>query len=181
MYPSAPTAQLVDMLEIRPLSVDCLATARYVIATAIKRHAAETYTKAQLEALLAFVQSPHYSDLLYTGRSHGAFIGAEMVAVGAWSAGATAASPTARLIGVFVQPLFGGCGIGARLMAHIEEEARAAGFRALDVGALPGAVSFLEAAGYQQIGPRPLGLPSGQQIPVVEMRKLGLSRHTVMH
>ncbi|WP_068459139.1 GNAT family N-acetyltransferase [Hyphomicrobium sulfonivorans] len=180
MHPSAPAAQLVDMLEIRPLSVDCLATARYVIASAIKRHAAAAYTQAQLHALMDFVQSPHYSDLLYAGRSYGAFIGAEMVAVAAWSASA-APSPTARLIGVFVQPLFGASGIGARLLARIEEEARAAGFRALDIGALPGAVGFLEASGYQQIGPRPLGLPSGQQIPVVEMRKLGLARHTVMH
>lgn len=180
MHSSASPAQLVDMLEIRPLSVDCLATARYVITASLKHAAAASYTRAQLDALLAFVQSPHYSDLLYAGHSHGAFIGAEMVAVGAWSP-PPSAGPTARLIGVFVQPLFGGCGIGAQLMAHIAEEARAAGFRALDVRALPGSVRFLETAGYQQIGPRPLGLPSGQQIPVIEMRKLGLHGSTVMH
>lgn len=180
MHPSAPAAQLIDMLEIKPLGVDCLATARYVVATAVKRHAAAAYTQAQLQVLLDFVQSPHYSDLLYAGHSYGAFVGAEMVAVAAWSSGA-ASSPTARLIGVFVQPLFGASGIGSRLLAHIEDEARAAGFRALDVGALPGAVGFLEATGYQQIGPRPLGLPSGQQIPVIEMRKLGLGRPSKMH
>jgi GNAT superfamily N-acetyltransferase len=111
--PATPDS-LLTMLEVRALSVDDLSTARYVVATAFTRGAKDHYSAAEVEAFEEFVRSPHYGDLLLGNRAYGAWVGSEMVGVAAWSTG-EAGSPTARILAVFVHPLFGGNGIGTRL------------------------------------------------------------------
>jgi GNAT superfamily N-acetyltransferase len=73
---------------------------------------------------------------------------------------------------LFVRPCEAGRGLGARLLARIEAEARAAGARRLTVVAARGAVPFYAAHGWQ-VG-RPVGspLPGGGALPAVRMWKL---------
>jgi len=176
----ASAESLLEMLEIRALSVDEMSSARYVVATSFARGASEHYSRPQIDAFVEFVRSPQYSDLLVGNRAYGAFIDTEMVGVAAWSI-TEIKSPTARLIAVFVLPMFSGNGIGTRLAEYLEEEARAAGYRAQETSALLGARGFFEHLGYHETGEASWSLPSGRAIPVAMMRKIGDGRSDIMH
>lgn len=180
MYVSDNADSLLDMLEIRPLSVDDLSTARYVVGAAFARGAAEHYSGPQIEAFAEFVRSPHYSDVLLGNRAYGAFIGAEMVGVAAWSLGESK-SPTARILAVFVHPLFGGDGIGSRLVEYLEDEARAAGYSAVEASVTLNAAPLFERLGYLETRRGAWGLPSGREMPIAFMRKIDARRPDIMH
>jgi GNAT superfamily N-acetyltransferase len=180
MHVSPSPDNLLHMLEIRALSIDDLSTARYVVGSAFVRGAREHYSAAEVEAFIDFVRSPRYADVLLGNRAYGAWIGSEMVGVAAWSIGEER-SPTARILGVFVSPVFGGDGIGSRLVEYIEDEARAAGYRALEASATLNTAGFFERHGYLETRRGAWGLPSGRHIPIAFMRKIGTSRPDIMH
>jgi GNAT superfamily N-acetyltransferase len=180
MYASADADSLLDMLAIRPLSIDDLSTARYVVAAAFARGAAEHYSVPQIEAFAEFVRSPHYGDVLLGNRAFGAFIGSEMVGVAAWSVGESK-SPTARILAVFVHPLFSGDGIGSRLVEHLEDEAHAAGYRAVEASVTLNAAPLFERLGYLETRRGAWGLPSGREMPIAFMRKSGSHRPEIVH
>jgi GNAT superfamily N-acetyltransferase len=180
MHVAGAPDSLLQMLEIRPLSVDDLSTARYVVSAAFLRAAKEHYTAAQAEAFAEFVRSPHYSDILLGNHSYGAWVGSEMVGVTAWSAGETK-SPTAHILALFVHPLFGGHGIGSRLAEYLDDESRAAGYRAIEASITLNATNFFERLGYLEIRRGAWGLPSGRELPIVFVRKIAVSRADVMH
>jgi GNAT superfamily N-acetyltransferase len=176
--PAAPDS-LLTMLEIRALSVDDLSTARYVVATAFARGAKDHYSAAEVEAFAEFVRSPHYGDLLLGNRAYGAWVGSEMVGVAAWTIG-EAGSPTARILAVFVHPLFGGNGIGTRLTEYLEVAALAAGYRALEMSATLNAAGFFEELGFIETRRGNWGLASERQMPIAFMRKIGGGGHLDM-
>ena len=163
---------LLHLLDIHPLGVDDLSSARYVVGAAVARAAREHYMPAQVEAVTEFVRSPHYGDLLLGNRAYGAWIGSEMVGVAAWSIG-EGMSPTARILAVFVHPLFDGDGIGSRLIEYLEDEARGAGYRAMEASVTLNASSMFERLGYHETRRGVWGLPSGREIPILFMRKVG--------
>ena len=128
--------------------------------TAFARGAKDTIRPADIEAFAAFVRSPRYADLLLGNRAYAAWIGSEMVGIAAWSVG-EAPSPTARILAVFVHPLFTGDGIGTRLDRVPRGRGRAAGYRALEVSATLNAVGFFEHLGYLERARRRLGAALG--------------------
>lgn len=158
------------MLMLRPLSVDDLSTARYIHAASFSGAAAEDYGPEDIEALVAFVRSPRYADLLLGNHAVAAFIEAEMVGIAAWSPG-EGMSPTARILALCVRPLFTGEGIGRQLLGHVEEEARAAGFHALEVAATLNTIGFFDSLGFRLVRNGNWALPMGREIPVAYMRK----------
>jgi GNAT superfamily N-acetyltransferase len=172
MTPSPAPDNLLHLLDIHPLGVDNLSSARYVVGAAFARGAKEHYSAAHIEAFNDFVRSPHYGDLLLGNRAYGAWIGSELVGIAAWSAGEEA-NTTARILAVFVHPLFDGDGIGSRLVEYLEDEARAAGYRALEASVTLNAASLFERAGYRETRRGVWGLPSGREIPILFMRKVG--------
>ena len=122
--------------------------------------AQDHYAAADIDGFAEFVRSPHYGDLLLGNRAYGAWVGSEMVGVAAWSIG-EARSPTARLLAVFVHPLFSGNGIGTRLTEFLEVEAAAAGYRALEMSATLNAAGFFEGLDYLETRRGLWGMPSG--------------------
>jgi GNAT superfamily N-acetyltransferase len=158
------------MTMLRPLSVDELSTARYIHAASFSADAQEHYSQADIDAFNAFVRSPRYGDLLLGNNAVAAWIGQEMVGTAAWSPGESR-SPTARIIAVAVRPLFTGEGIGRLLVDHVEAEAQAAGFPALEVSATLNAVGFFEGLGFRVVRSGGWALPLGHEIPVAFMRK----------
>lgn len=180
MHVSSAPDSLLQMLEIRPLSVDELSTARYVVSAAFLRGAKEHYPAAQIDAFADFVRSPHYADILLGNRAFSAWIGSEMVGVTAWSPSDTKV-PTAHVLSVFVHPLFGGHGIGTRLADYLEEQARGAGYRALEASITLNARAFFERLGYLEVRRGAWGLPSGKELPIVFVRKTASGRGDVMH
>jgi ribosomal protein S18 acetylase RimI-like enzyme len=170
MHAPGTAETLAQMIELRPLSVDDLSAARYIHTASFAGAAQEHYAPAEIDAFVAFVRSPHYADLLLGNRTVAAWVGAEMVGTAAWSPG-EGLSPTARILAVFVRPLFTGEGIGRRLVDHIESEAGAAGYCAFELSATLNAVGFFEGLGYRILRNGGWALPFGRDIPVAFMRK----------
>lgn len=84
------------------------------------------------------------------------------------------------LLGFFVDPEYGGEGVGTALFEHIEERARTDGLATITVFAALNAVEFYKACGLERVGERnasgaegPVGTyESGAlELPAVEMRK----------
>ncbi len=167
---SAPS--LAQMIDIRPLTVDDLSTARYIESASFTTAAQATYDAAEIEGFCEFVRSPRYGDLLLGNDAYAAWIGTEMVGTAAWCAGE--AKPTAQLLALFVRPLFYGEGIGSRLAQFLEEDARAAGYRALEVSATLNTVGFFEGLGYLTTRQAAWALPSGRAMNVAQMRKANI-------
>lgn len=180
MHISSAPDSLLQLLEIRPLDVDHLSTARYVVSSAFLRGAKGTYSEAETSAFTEFVRSPHYSDLLLGNRAYGAWVGSEMVGVAAWSPGEEN-SPTARVLAIFVHPLFTGQGIGSRLGEYLVDEAAAAGFRALETNATLNAVGFFERLDFLQVRQSVWAMPSGREMTIAIMRRAPTGRADIMH
>jgi GNAT superfamily N-acetyltransferase len=161
---------LAPMIEIRPLTIDDLSLARYIHTAAFATNARGHYPAADIEAFDQFARSPRYADLLLGNPAVAAWLGPEMVATAAWSPG-EARSPTARVFGVFVRPMFTGEGIGRRIVAHVEEEARAAGYPALEAAATLNAAPFFKAIGFRFVRGGTWALPPGSEIAVAFLRK----------
>jgi GNAT superfamily N-acetyltransferase len=171
---------LAQMLTLRPLTVDDLSTARYIHAAAFTRAAVEFYSPDDVAALVAFVRSPLYGDLLLGNHAITAWIGPEMVGTGAWSPG-EARSPTARLISLSVRPMFTGEGIGHQLLEHIEGQVRDSGFHALEVAATLNSTGFFDSQGFRLVRHGPWALPLGHPFPVAYMRKSDFAGVPSMH
>jgi putative acetyltransferase len=161
---------LAPMIELRPLSIDDLSMARYIHTAAFARTASAHYSTADIEAFDQFVRSPRYADLMLGNPAVAAWLGEDMVATAAWNPG-EGRSPTARIFGVFVRPMFTGEGIGRRIVRHVEEDARGAGFPAIEAAATLNAAGFFEAIGYRFVRGGKWALPSGHEMAVTFLRK----------
>lgn len=77
----------------------------------------------------------------------------------------------AKVRAFFVHPEFARKGIARTILTRCEEEARAAGFRSVELMAtLPG-VKFYRACGYQESESVDYEMTSGGRLPLVPMRK----------
>jgi N-acetylglutamate synthase-like GNAT family acetyltransferase len=155
---------------LQPLTVDDMAAARYIHASAFERTAAAFYAPEDIAAVGAFVRSPLYSDLLLGNHATAGFIDGEMVGTAVWSPGPVR-SPTARILVINVRPLFMGGGIGRRLLDHIDAQSRSAGFSALEVAATLNSAGFFESSGFRLVRKGGWTLPLGHELQVAYMRK----------
>ncbi len=79
---------------------------------------------------------------------------------------------SARIRAFFVSPKFVRRGLGSQLLARCEQEARAAGFRSLSLGATAPGRRLYRAFGFIEGEPIDVDLGGGLTIPVVPMSKL---------
>ena len=77
----------------------------------------------------------------------------------------------ARIRAFFVKPEFARRGLGARLLAHCEQEARHAGFRALTLGATAPGRRLYRAFGFVESEPVVFNLGGGLTIQIIPMSK----------
>ena len=77
----------------------------------------------------------------------------------------------ARIRAFFVKPEFARRGLGSRLLAHCEEEAKEAGFRAVSLGATEPGRRLYSAFGYIEGEPMAVDLGSGLTMRIVPMSK----------
>lgn len=110
--------------------------------------------------------------------------GGAMVGAGGWSRRATLYGvPTenpryldprtenARIRAFFVDPAATKRGIATLILDRSEHDARAAGFRALDLMSTPTGVVLYERRGYVTLEDKPIELPDGSSMPGKVMRK----------
>ncbi|MGH7002833.1 MAG: GNAT family N-acetyltransferase [Alphaproteobacteria bacterium] len=144
------------------------------------------YSLAEIESILRHVQTLDPS-LIERGRYYVATVAGEIAGSGGWSddpdvhpvvrpansnTGSAAAPPSAKMRAIFVNPKFARHGIGRSIMAHVEAEARAAGFAVAEVLATLTGARLGECTGYESLRRVRLPLADGMQLDFVHMRKV---------
>jgi GNAT superfamily N-acetyltransferase len=77
----------------------------------------------------------------------------------------------AKVRAIFVHPEFARRGLGTLILAHVEAEARAAGFRRLEMGSTLTGVPLYRLKGYVEVERIAVPLGNGETLPVVKMVK----------
>lgn len=166
-------AEIAIGIEVVP--IDAMSTVRHLHASSAKRLAAGMLSEAEIQAFVAHIYSPEYSarltEIAAAGRLFEARLGDETVATAGWIP-ANDAGNVARLIGVFVSPLYARLGIGRRLVATAEEHARRAGFSTFTIRAPLGASEFFERQGYGIASHGVWPLTRDTALPVAFLRKV---------
>lgn len=156
--------------ELRPIGLDNLAELRHIHSLAYRTYLGNDLSDDQLEALVDFVHTPEYIELLLTTECLGAWIEQRLCATASWTPGGIAGA-SAKLIGVCVDPMFGGLGLARRLVDEVELRARRAGFAVMSARSPISMAPFFEKLGYGGTSRGIWSTPCGVNIPVIHMRK----------
>jgi GNAT superfamily N-acetyltransferase len=160
------------------------------IATLISESArglgSSDYSDEVIEAALNSVWGLD-TQLLADGTYFLVHVGSELAACGGWSFrrtlfGSNSVSSRddvrlcpgkdpARIRAFFVKPKFARQGLGARLLAHCEQEAKDAGFLALSLGATAPGKRLYRAFGFVEGDPMAVDLGGGLTMQVIPMSK----------
>lgn len=159
-------------VELRCIGLDGLSELRSVHRQAFRAYLSSDLGEDQLDALIGYVNTPDYADQILMTESLGAWIDGRLCATASWMPGGVAGA-NAKLAGVCVDPLFGGLGLGRRLVKEIEARARRAGFAVMTARAPVTMAPFFERLGYAGTSKGVWATPCGVTIPVLHMRKLG--------
>jgi GNAT superfamily N-acetyltransferase len=81
------------------------------------------------------------------------------------------AADAARIRAIFVHPAYARQGLGSLILAHVEAEAVAAGFRRFEMGSTLTGVPLYRLRGYAEIGRIDVPLANGEVVTVVKMVK----------
>lgn len=156
---------LANIVDIAPLGLDDLSDLRYVHATAFRLQARAYLRPEEIRAFTDFVYSQDYLNKLAGEDLHAAWLGTELVGTAGWAATNHNGS-LARIRSVFVRPLFGGAGIGRRLVREAEARALEAGFKGLSVRAPVNSVGFFQRMGFETKSHGVYSLSPVHNIPV---------------
>ncbi len=158
----------------RAVTVDELSDVRYLHALSVKRLTASHLSEAEVAAFSSHVYSPSYAsrlgDVASAGRLLGVFIEGELVATAGWIP-ANDAGAVARLMAIFVSPLYAGLGLGRLIVEAAESKACQAGFNAFTVRVPVNAIDFFTSLGYQTASNGVWSLGNGVDLPVAFMRR----------
>ena len=171
---------------IRKARMDEREAIKELIAESARRLSREHYDDAQIEAAIATVFGVD-TDLIEDGTYFVVEISGELAGCGGWSRRKTLfggdqyssrdadyldpASEPAKIRAFFIHPDHARKGIARALLARCEEEARAHGFRELELMAtLPG-VEFYKSCGFSERGTFALDVADGVKLELVPMRK----------
>jgi GNAT superfamily N-acetyltransferase len=159
---------------------------KQLIADSARQLSREHYNDTQIEAAIASVFGVD-SDLIEDGTYFVAEESGKLVGCGGWSKHKTLfggdqytsrdrgyldpESEPARIRAFFIHPDHARKGIARAILSRCESEARAEGFRALELMAtLPG-IEFYKSCGFNETGNFALDLPEDVKLELVPMRK----------
>ena len=171
----APARQSVGQaVDIAVVPIDDMSGIRYLHASSARRLAAGMLSDAEITAFTQHVYSAAYStrlsDVVVEDRMTGARLSGELIGTAGWLP-ANDSGSTARLIGVFVSPLYARLGIGRRVVEAAEAQARRAGFSSFTIRAPLGSSDFFDHMGYQVASHGVWPLTRDVALPVAFMRK----------
>jgi len=162
-------------INLRPISFDDFSQLRRIHAQAYRSFLGSDLTEDQIEALVDFVHTPQYIELILQTECLGAWINDHLCGTASWTPGGPA-SDGARLAAVCVDPLFSSLGIARRLVTEIESRARRAGFATLTARSPVTVAPFFQHLGYTGTSRGVWVTPCGVTVPVVHMRKGPVAR-----
>ena len=171
---------------IRLATMEDRAAISELIAQSARQLSREQYSDTQIETAIATVFGVD-SDLIEDGTYFVAESEGVMVGCGGWSRRKTLfggdqyssrdasyldpGSEPAKIRAFFIHPQHARKGIARAILARCETEARAQGFRALELmSTLPG-IAFYESCGFSRMGNYDLELTADVKLELVPMRK----------
>ncbi len=171
---------------IRRATLDERPALERLIAESARELSRSDYSDEQIEAAIATVFGVD-TDLIRDGTYYVAEASGELIGCGGWSRRRTLfggdryavrdsgeldpAAEAAKIRAFFVHPAWARRGVGAAILAACERDARAYGFRSLELMAtLPG-VKLYAARGYEAGGRVALQIGEGVTVEFVPMRK----------
>ncbi len=171
----APVRPSIDhAVDVAVVPIDEMSGIRHLHAASARRLAAGMLSEAEIAAFMQHVYSSAYStrlsDVVVADRMVGARINGELIATAGWLP-ANDRGSTARLVGVFVSPLYARLGIGRRVVQAAEQQARRAGFSTFTIRAPLGSKDFFERLGYQAASHGVWPLTRDVALPVAFLRK----------
>ena len=168
---------VADAVEFRPLAPDDMSDIRYIHASAF-RHAANSFlSRQEIQSFVDHVYSPEYGDKLAGENLCVGWLDNKLIGTAGWTPVCDNAD-TARIRSVFVHPMFGGMGIGRRLVSESERRASSAGFSEFTLRATVNSVGFFERLGYVIRSHGVRAVNREQDLPVRFMRKQGTGNKT---
>lgn len=180
--PSARADRIADALEIGLAEIDQMSDLRHLHALSARRLAAGMLSDQEIEAFASHIYSDSYSlrlsEVVRARRLLAARLDGNLVATAGWTP-ANDAGAVARLVGVFVSPLYARQGIGRLLVEAVEVQAMQAGFAVCTVRAPLGAADFFAALGYEAASHGVWPLEREAALPVAFMRRV-MARPTPM-
>jgi GNAT superfamily N-acetyltransferase len=173
-------------VNIRKATMDERDAIKDLIAASARLLSREHYSDAQIEAAIAGVFGVD-TDLIDDGTYLVAEIDGQLAGCGGWSRRKTLfggdqyssrdtgyldpKSEAAKIRAFFIHPAHARKGIARAILSRCEDEARAEGFRALELMAtLPG-IEFYKSCGFVEIGNFDLDLTDTVKLELVPMRK----------
>jgi GNAT superfamily N-acetyltransferase len=168
--PRGPAARSNDLLQIMPIGVDDWSDVRYVHGSSFRTFIGPHVAPVAGEAFMAALAEPGYVDRLAASNLYGAWLDRQLVGTSGWQP-SPGRDRVAEITGLFVSPLFTYMGIGSALLAHTEDQARQAGYRAF-LSTVPSvSVAFLLRFGYDLVA-QGISFSAGQHDePMFVMRK----------
>lgn len=171
---------------IREATMDEREAIKRLIAASARLLSREHYSDAQIEAAIATVFGVD-TDLIEDGTYFVAEIEGHLAGCGGWSKRKTLfggdqyssrdaayldpQSEAAKIRAFFIHPDYARKGIARAILTRCEDEARAQGFRALELMAtLPG-IEFYKSCGFVETGNFDLDLTDKVKLELVPMRK----------
>ena len=136
--------EIASELLVRPFEPSDAASVSALIALTMRESNARDYPADRLEALVAYFTPEKLRALARERDCLVALHGSRLIG--------TAARDRTKLATFFVHPEYQGRGVGSRLLEHLEDRARLAGFRRLRVDASVTGVGFYEHHGYHRTG-----------------------------
>ncbi len=161
---------IVDKVKLKPVTLDDLASVRYVHKSAFTLLAGTEHSEEQVQAQNELIYSKNYCDHIFANNTYCAWMGNELIGTSGWCP-ADDRGGTARVNMIYVHPLFHMLGIGRMMVKNAEERARDAGFYEFSLRANINAVRFYKRLGYHVSSRGILQTPKKVDLPVAFMRK----------
>jgi GNAT superfamily N-acetyltransferase len=169
-----PRRHFADAIDVRPLDVNDIASARRLQISSFLALAAPDLSDAEAAAFQAFVVSPAYTSERFRATERGELLGAlhdgRLIGTVEWRRAPNTAR-AAQIRGIFVDPLFTGCGIGTRLLHDVEREIARATFDEVGTRTTVASVGFFERFGYRITAHGQHPLSPSQALAITFLRK----------
>lgn len=172
---SSAASTFHEAVELGKAVIDDMSSVRHLHASSAKKLAAGMLSESEIIGFAAYIYTEGYSarlaELVLAKRLTAARLGTDLLGTAGWTP-ANDSGAVARLIGVFVSPLYAQRGIGRRLVEAAEAQARQAGFTVFTMRAPLGASGFFERLGYGVASHGAWPLTREVSLPVAFLRKV---------
>jgi GNAT superfamily N-acetyltransferase len=167
--PSCST-DIADRIRLNAVGIDDWSEVRALHTAALRRLSGIDPNSAEALRLRDLIYSPEYVEDRSSDNLTAAWIDQQLIGTCGWRPSSDSGA-SARITGLYVNPLFARLGIGQLLVVNAEQRAAQAGFRVFTSRMPPSTVGFFEHLGYHVTSQGIFTLGPGLEVPMAYVRK----------